>query len=102
SYRAAQSPQGGMPVGPVPLTLHIYNDPFLSCALIDAVQQIAEANHVRFDLYVTEFQIDGLTYQHPSPERLAEGMVSLGVRVMDEVARFPRLTVKQLIAFSWH
>jgi hypothetical protein len=89
----------------IPIALHIYNSPLVSRGLMDAVAAIAARPDIncRFQTRVTEFQIDALAHNNPSPEQLADGIVSLGVQVMDAAAQHAdRLQILQMIAFSYH
>jgi hypothetical protein len=89
----------------IPIALHIYNSPLVSRGLMDAVAAIAARDGINctFAVRVTEFQIDALAHGNPSSEQLAEGVVDLGVQVMDAAAQHAdRLQIQQMIAFSYH
>jgi hypothetical protein len=89
----------------IPIALHIYNSPLVSRGLMDAVAAIAGRPDIncRFAVRVTEFQIDAMAHDSPGSEQLADGIVSLGVQVMDAAAQHAdRLQILQMIAFSYH
>lgn len=87
----------------IPLSLHIYNNPLFSRGLIDAVAAIAERANAFFQIRVTEFQIDAAAHDHPTQQQVADGVVDLGVQVMDAAAAHgDRLRIQQMIAFSYH
>jgi hypothetical protein len=88
---------------PVPVAIHVYNSAMLARALIATLAEIAAHHHLQFAVSITEAQIDGRTYDHPSPDRLAEAEVELGAAIMDEAARYPHvLRIVQLVLFSYH